>query len=218
MPLFELQNASAAYNGTAVLHDITLSIDAGERVALIGKSGAGKSTLLNLLYRQHENDAALVPQELGLVQALSVFHNIFMGRLHRRGTIYNVVNLLRPMRREVASVTPIAERLGLLDKLFTPIGELSGGQQQRTAIGRAIFKASPIFLGDEPVSAVDEQKSRDVMRQIVDGHETVVLSMHDVRLAVEFASRVIGLRDGRIVLDRPTSGITASDLDDLYRG
>ena len=218
MPLFELQNASAAYNGAAVLHDITLSIDAGERVALIGKSGAGKSTLLNLLYRQHENDAALVPQELGLVQALSVFHNIFMGRLHRRGTIYNVVNLLRPMRREVASVTPIAERLGLLDKLFTPIGELSGGQQQRTAIGRAIFKASPIFLGDEPVSAVDEQKSRDVMRQIVDGHETVVLSMHDVRLAVEFASRVIGLRDGRIVLDRPTSGITASDLDDLYRG
>ena len=217
MPLFELRNASAAYNGAAVLHDITLSIDAGERVALIGKSGAGKSTLLGLLYRQQESDAALVPQELGLVQTLSVFHNIFMGRLHRRGTLYNVANLLRPMRREIASVTPIAERLGLRDKLFTPIGELSGGQQQRTAIGRAIFKGSPIFLGDEPVSAVDDHQSRDVMRNIVDSHETVVLSMHDVGLAIEFASRVIGLRDGRIMLDRPAGGIAVSDLDDLYR-
>lgn len=218
MPLFELRNASAAYNGAAVLHDITLSIGTGERVALIGKSGAGKSTLLGLLYRQHENDAALVPQELGLVQALSVFHNVFMGQLHRRGTLYNVVNLMRPMRREIASVTPVVERLGLLDKLFTPVGELSGGQQQRTAIGRAIFKGSPIFLGDEPVSAVDEHQSRDVMRNIVDSHDTVVLSMHDVGLAIEFASRVVGLRDGRIVLDRATDGMRAADLDDLYRG
>lgn len=218
MALFELRNASAAYNGAPVLHDITLSIEAGERVAVIGKSGAGKSTLLDLLYRQQEDDSALVPQDLGLVPALSVFHNVFMGQLHRRGTLYSVVNLMRPMRREIASVAPVVERLGLTDKLFTPVGELSGGQQQRTAIGRAIFKDSPIFLGDEPVSAIDEHQSRDVMRNIVDSHETVVLSMHDVGLAIEFANRVIGLRDGQIVLDRPTGGLSATDLDDLYRG
>jgi phosphonate transport system ATP-binding protein len=217
MPLFELRNASAAYSGAAVLHDISLSIERGERVALVGKSGAGKSTLLSLLYGQHQDDAALVPQELGLVHALSVFHNVYMGRLHRHGTLYNVANLIRPLRREIASVSPVIERLGLVDKLFAPVGELSGGQQQRTAVGRAMFKGSPIFLGDEPVSAVDEHQSRDVLATIVDSHETVVLSMHDVGLALAFSGRVVGLRDGRIALDRPTGGLNSSDLDDLYR-
>ena len=216
MPLFELKNAKAAYDGEVVLSDISLSIERGERVAFVGQSGAGKSTLLSLLYEQNGVDSALVPQDLGLVQALSVFHNVYMAHLHEHNAFYNLVNLIKPLRREVDAVLPIITRLGLDDKLFTPVGELSGGQQQRTAVGRAIYKRCSTFFGDEPVSAVDEHQSRAVLESIVDGHETVLLSMHDVALALAYSDRVVGLKKGRIVLDQPTDGMKPSDLYDLY--
>jgi phosphonate transport system ATP-binding protein len=216
MSLFELKHANAAYDGEVVLHDISLRIERGERVAFVGQSGAGKSTLLSLLYEQNGVDSALVPQDLGLVQALSVFHNIYMAHLHEHRALYNLVNLIRPLRREVDAVMPIIERLGLEDKVFTPVGELSGGQQQRTAVGRAIHKKCSTFFGDEPVSAVDEHQSRAVLESILEQHETVLLSMHDVGLALDFASRIVGLKKGRIVFDRPTAGMKPSDLYDLY--
>jgi phosphonate transport system ATP-binding protein len=217
MALFDLRNAHARYNGAAVLSGITLSIDAGERVALVGRSGAGKATLLRLLYNQRAAESALLPQELGLVRVLSVFHNIYMGRLNRHSVWYNFVNLVRPMAREVETVRVIADRLGLEEKLFAPAGELSGGQQQRTAVGRALNQGSKILIGDEPVSAVDEHQSRVVLESINEGHETVLLAMHDIQLAIAYTDRVIGLRDGAIILDQPTAGMVPSDLDDLYR-
>jgi len=216
-PLLALENRSAHYNGLTALSGITLRIQAGERVALVGQSGAGKSTLLRLLYEQQADEAALVPQDLGLVNALSVFHNIYMGRLHKYGTAYNLLNLIRPQRKEVEAVRAITRSLDLEEKLFARAGELSGGQQQRTAVGRALFKGAAVFFGDEPVSSVDEHQSRDVLKAIVDRHETVVLSMHDVGLALAFTDRIVGLKSGRLVLDRPTRDLAASDLDDLYR-
>lgn len=217
MPLFDLRNAAARYNGAAVLSDITLSITAGERVALVGPSGAGKSTLLRMLYEQRAKEAALLPQELGLVRVLSVFHNIYMGRLNQHSAWYNFINLIRPMSREVSAVRAITERLGLEEKLFEPAGELSGGQQQRTAVGRALNQGSNILIGDEPVSAVDEHQSRVVLESINEAHETVLIAMHDITLAIAYSDRIVGLRDGSIVMDQPTAGMVPSDLDDLYR-
>ena len=140
-----------------------------------------------------------------------------MGRLHRHGPLYNIVNLIKPLQKEVIKVRPIVEKLGLKDKLFAPVQELSGGQQQRTAIGRAIFKDSPVFFGDEPVSAVDEHQSHVVLSAIMESHETVILSMHDVELALHYADRVIGLKNGIKVMDKSTRGMKTSDLDDLYQ-
>ena len=217
MAAFELSKAGAAYNGKAVLRDISLGIERGERIALVGKSGAGKSTLLRLLYGSGQNDTALLPQDLGLVKTLSVFHNVYMGRLHRNSTWYNLANLVKPFRREIDSITEILRKLRLEEKIFVPAGELSGGQQQRTAVARALFQGSPAFLGDEPVSAVDEHQAEIMLQCINDAHETVVLAMHDADLAIRYTDRVIGIVDGHIVMDRLSAAMVASDLDDLYK-
>ena len=215
--LFSLEKTTIQYNGHAILSDISLRIEEGSKIALVGQSGAGKSTLLTQLYEASNRDVALVPQELGLVRNLSVFHNIYMGRLNRHGAFYNILNLIKPTKKELTNVRPVAEKLGLADKLFAPVQELSGGQQQRTAVGRAIFKGSPVFFGDEPVSAVDEHQSHTVLSAIMKGHKTVILSMHDVKLALHYSDRVIGLKNGVKVLDESTRGMKTSDLDDLYQ-
>lgn len=216
MPVFELRAANAAYNGHDVLKDVSLRIEAGERVALVGRSGAGKSTLLRLLYQHRAEEAALVPQDFGLVRALAVFHNVYMGRLHRHATWYNLANLIKPLAKEVKQVRAVLDTLGMEDKLFTPAGELSGGQQQRTAVGRALFQGGRVLLGDEPVSAVDEPQAHAVLSAINRDYETVVLAMHDVKLALRYTDRVIGIKDGRIALDEPTRTLRASDLESLY--
>ncbi len=215
--LFSLEKTTIQYNGLAILSDISLSIEEGSKIALIGQSGAGKSTLLTQLYEASNRDVALVPQELGLIRNLSVFHNIYMGRLNRHGAFYNILNLIKPTQKELTNVRPVAEKLGLVEKLFSPVQELSGGQQQRTAVGRAIFKGSPVFFGDEPVSAVDEHQSHTVLSAIMKSHKTVILSMHDVKLALHYSDRVIGLKNGVKVLDASTRGMKTSNLDDLYQ-
>lgn len=216
MLLFELDNAGVQYNGSPVLSGVTLKIHRGEKIAVVGPSGAGKSSLLGLLYNQHKEETSLLPQELGLVKALSVFHNIFMARLNRHSLWYNLANLAFPKKKEVAAVREVVQRLRFEDKLFTPVGELSGGQQQRTAVGRALYQNSRILLGDEPLSAIDEKQADVVLGCIVEAHETVVLALHDVDMALSFATRIIGVRDGRIVMDQPASGMTRSDLDGVF--
>lgn len=151
------------------------------------------------------------------MSTLSVFHNIYIGRLNRHSLWYNLANLIRPLNKEVDAVRAIARRMGIEEKLFEPVGQLSGGQQQRTAVARALYQASPILIGDEPVSAVDEHQARMVLENINENHTTVLIAMHDTTLAIAYTDRIIGLRDARIVLDRPTTGMTPVDLDDLYR-
>jgi phosphonate transport system ATP-binding protein len=218
MPLLELRLANAGYNGQNVLHDVTLTLHRGERVALVGPSGAGKSTLLRLIYENLGEGAALVPQDHGLVKALSVFHNVYMGRLNAHSTWRNLRNLVRPSRDEVDAVRPVVERLGLEEELFAAVGALSGGQQQRTGVGRALYQEGGVLLGDEPVSAVDEHQSRTVLESIGEEKDTVILAMHDTQLALAYSDRILGLRKGRIVMDEPASGMSSADLAPLYKG
>lgn len=217
MPLLDLRLATAGYNGQTVLHDVTLAIEPGERIALVGRSGAGKSTLLRLIYEHLADQAALVPQEAGLVKALTVFHNVYIGRLNRHSIWRNLANLVRPMRSEVEAIRAIVAELELEAELFEPAGALSGGQQQRTAVGRALYQDAPVLLGDEPVSAVDEHQSRVILENINAKKPTVILAMHDIGLALDYTDRIVGLRDGRIAMDEPAAGITASDLAPLYQ-
>jgi phosphonate transport system ATP-binding protein len=215
--LLQLDRQDLGYDRGPVLTDVSLAIHAGDRIALVGESGAGKSTLLAALQARLRERAALVPQNPGLVASLSVFHNIYMGRLQRHSTWYNLLNLVWPRRREIAAVRPIVDRLGLSDKLFEPAGSLSGGQQQRVGVCRAIHQGGALVLGDEPVSAVDNHQARTVLDALHEHFGTVVLAMHDVDLALRYASRIVGLKNGGIALDRPNDGLTVRDLDFLYR-
>jgi phosphonate transport system ATP-binding protein len=215
--LLELVNQDLGYDQVPVLRDVSIEIHAGDRIALIGESGAGKSTLLAAIQARLLDRAALVPQNPGLVHSLSVFHNIYMGRLNRHSTWYNLLNLAWPQRREVAAIRPLVERLGLEHKLFERAGALSGGQQQRVGVCRALHQGGALVLGDEPVSAVDNHQARTVLDALHESFETVVLAMHDVDLALSYASRIVGLKHGSIVVDRPSAGLTAADLDFLYK-
>ena len=213
-----LDNVTAGYHGIPVLHDITLSIEPGERVAIIGRSGAGKSTLLNTIYRRYPEHAALIPQASALVANLSVFHNVFMGCLDRHSTLYNLRTLVWPAAAEIASVARVLESVGLEEKLFAKAGELSGGQQQRTSVARAMLNGRPIVLGDEPVSALDRVQAGDVLSVLARRHETKIFVMHDIRLALEHTNRIILLEAGRIVLDAPSSQLSYERLLPHFEG
>jgi len=214
--LFRLIDEDLGYDGDAVLRGVSIAVAKGERVAVVGKSGAGKSTLLSVLQDRYGATTALIPQDPGLVRSLSVFHNVYMGDLHRHSTAYNLLNLVWPRPKALAAVRPIVERLGLGEKLFERAGELSGGQQQRTAICRALLQGGDAVLADEPVSAADSHQSRVILDALTETFETTVLAMHDVDLALEYSTRIVGIRDGGIALDQPAGDLRRADLDFLY--
>ena len=217
MDIVSLDGELAGYGGAPVLQDLSLTIRAGERIAVVGESGAGKTTLLRLLRERSTAPVALVPQDLGLVQALTVFHNVYMGRLERHSALSNLRNLVWPSRTESDVVRNVLDELRLADKLYAPVGRLSGGQRQRVAVARALYAEAPLLIGDEPVSAVDDLQAREILNLVGTRKRTVVLALHDRELALGFADRVIGLRGGRIALDRPAEGLAAGDLDPLYK-
>jgi phosphonate transport system ATP-binding protein len=217
-PAITLDRVSAGYHGAPVLHDITLSIEPGERVAIVGRSGAGKSTLINTIYGHYPECTALIPQASALVANLSVFHNVFMGCLDRHSTLYNLRTLVWPPAVEIAAVTQVLDAVGLAEKLFVKAGELSGGQQQRTSVARAMLNGRPVVLGDEPVSALDRVQAGDVLRVLGTRHETKIYVMHDIRLALEHTDRIILLERGRITLDEPSSQLSYERLLPHFEG
>lgn len=215
-PVIVLGNARAAYGGREVLAGIDLTIREGERVALMGRSGAGKSTLLGLIRERIPDRVALVPQAAALVRTLSVFHNVYMGRLDRRSPLHNLRTLFAPARADVAEVEAVLARVGLADTLWAKAGELSGGQQQRVSVARALYNGRPVLLGDEPVSALDPRQGAAVLGELAASHGTLVLALHDAGLALAHCDRVVVLEAGRIVLDAPAAEVDPARLRPYY--
>ena len=216
--LVAFHNQSAGFSKQAVLHDINLTIHDGERIAVLGKSGAGKTTLLNLIHDALRNEVSLIPQAAALVRALSVFHNVYMGRLDRHPTWFNLRTLVWPHRAEIEEIGRVLFEVGLDEKIFEKAGALSGGQQQRVSVARAIYNGRSTIVGDEPVSALDRMQASAILGQICARHQTIVLALHDIPLALEYAERIVVLDQGRIVLDAPSKNLSAADLSHYFSG
>ncbi|WP_084644897.1 ATP-binding cassette domain-containing protein [Oceanobacter kriegii] len=216
MSLYQLQDLTLGYAGQPVLQNLSLTIESGEKVALVGPSGAGKSTLLNHLYGIDPDRAALCPQSDGLVDVLSSYHNIFMGGLHRHGRLTSLWNLIKPLQQAKAEVSMLAERLGLSDQLWKSVDRLSGGQRQRVALGRALYRQQPILFGDEPVSALDPQQAHDLLKWVLERHQTAVVCMHNPQLTSALFDRVVALKQGQLVYDGPAQSLTEQDYQTLY--
>lgn len=227
-PLLRLEGVCRYYGAgetqVRALDDVSLSIGAGEFVAIIGQSGSGKSTLMNILgcldrpssghYLVRGRDVAgLNPDELAVLrrqtfgfifQRYNLLANVSASENVEIPAVY--AGLSAAQRREKAGA--LLSRLGLGERLGHRPGQLSGGQQQRVAVARALVNDAEVILADEPTGALDSGSSNDLLDLLGDLHRdgrTIVLITHDPRVAAR-AHRVIEIRDGRIVSDRQPAG------------
>lgn len=219
MTLARLSAARLGYGTATIFAGVSLDIRAGERVVLVGPSGAGKTTLLTALYERMISEGlrvALAPQEAGLVPQLSVVKNTLMGRLDDHGAVRNLAALIHTPKSARAEILALLAELGLSDQANRAVEGLSGGQKQRVSLARALYRGGKVFLGDEPVSAVDENQA-DALLTLVAGHfETSVLSLHDLDLARSFATRIIGVRAGALMFDAAPGAVSKADFERLY--
>ena len=223
MKLIELKDITKTYFlgeiDVPVLKGITLSIDKGEYVALMGASGSGKSTLMNILGcldRQTTGDYLLDGEEMGRASGdrRALVRNQKIGfvfqsfnLLPRTTALENVImplsytagNLSRRECRERGIA--MLRRVGLSDRIYHYPSQLSGGQQQRVAIARALVNRPPVLFADEPTGNLDSRTSEEVMQMFSELNAegiTVILVTHSVEIA-NFAKRSIHVQDGRIV-------------------
>ncbi|PPI83297.1 ABC transporter [Marinobacter maroccanus] len=213
---FDLSGLTASFGGERVIGPLSLTVREGEQVALVGKSGAGKSTLIRLIHERVNRESSLVPQDLGLVNALPVFHNVFMGQLDKHATWYNTLTLIRPFSRNRDEVRELLKALGMAEKFWLPTASLSGGQRQRVAIARALYRNAPVLLADEPISALDGPMAHLVMALLKERFQTSIIALHDVEMALKYCSRIVGIQDGQVALDESSKRLTASDITSLY--
>jgi phosphonate transport system ATP-binding protein len=226
------------------LDRVDLMVGEGERVALLGASGAGKSTLLAVAgglvapgegsvsvlgtdptvpsplrpgarSRVQRSRVGLISQQLDLVLPLRVVHNVNAGRLGRWSTLAALWSLVVPRARH--EVVEALDRVDLGDRFWSRTDELSGGERQRVAVARVLHQRPDLVLGDEPTSSVDPHLADRIMGLLVDGPWTTVVSVHDPELARRHATRLVGLREGRIVFDAAPSAVSDDDLARLYR-
>lgn len=225
------------------LDDVTLDVPAGQLVVIIGLSGSGKSTFLRHLNGLHaptagtvevlgrdvadlntrslrrlRRDVGFIFQNFNIVGRLTVLENVLSGALGAlRGPRYGVLTYPKDLRRQALDQL---DRVGLADRAFQRTNTLSGGQQQRVAIARTLMQKPKIVLADEPVASLDPEISGQVMevlfRVTAEDGLTVVCSLHQVELALGWAQRMIGLRDGRLVLDRDAAGLTTDEVMSVY--
>jgi len=225
MAILEARNVTREYRMKAetvrALSEVTVVVDCGEFMAILGTSGSGKSTLLNLfggLDRPTSGEILYDGQSLAPLSS----REMSRYRLRRVGMIFQSFNLIPTMtaRENVSLALAFAglsknERRGRSMELLDRVGlsqradhlpsELSGGEQQRVSIARAIANEPQVLLADEPTGNLDSSRAAEVMGVLDemrrrDG-KTIVLVTHDQELADEFATRVIRLKDGRVITD-----------------
>lgn len=244
-----LQNLSVVYRDGqggefTAMQGVSLEINRGEFIAVIGLSGAGKSTFLRCLNRMNEPSAGrllfngndithavgpqivevrrrvgFIFQQFNLVKTITVLQNVLTGRLSQTNWFSSMIGRYSRADREMA-VRYLTE-VGLADKLNSRADRLSGGQQQRVAIARALAQQPNVILADEPMASLDPKLS-EVVLQILQRFNrqeriTVIVNLHVLELARRYADRIIAFRKGEVVFDGKPDELTPEIIEDIYR-
>ena len=225
--MLEIKNLTKVYgDGTVALRDVSFTVETGQFLVIIGLSGSGKSTLLRCINRLIEptegeviwdganvttaeaaelrrirRKIGMIFQHFNLVKRSSVYTNVMSGRLGYVNPGASMMHRFPAKDRELARKA--LERVGIADQAHKRADELSGGQQQRVGIARALMQEPAMILADEPVASLDPVLAHTILgyleRLNQEERITVLCSLHYLDLVQRYATRVIGLRDGRIV-------------------
>ncbi len=242
--MIQFDHVSKVYpNGTVGLDDVNLTIQNGEFVAIIGRSGAGKSTLLRSVNRMHRitsgtltvnginvstlsgkslrrfrRGIGMVFQSFNLVTRTTVIKNVLSACVPDMPFWRVLLGVFR--REDKMKALESLDKVGILDKAYIRADQLSGGQQQRVALARTLTQDPQIILADEPVAALDPVIACQVMQDFVRINKemgiSILLNIHHVELAIEYADRIIGIRAGRIVYDGPSKQVDQAVLNAIY--
>jgi phosphonate transport system ATP-binding protein len=242
--VIEFDDVSVMYRGgVKALRNVSLTIDDGEFVVVVGLSGAGKSTLLRALnglvpatsgsilvngtevvgakgaeLRRVRSQIGMIFQTFNLATRTTVMNNVLMGRLATVPTWRSTLGLWPAADREIAFQA--LERVGIVDKAYVRASNLSGGQQQRVGIARALAQEPSVMLADEPVAALDPVTSHQVMGDLQRINRelgiTTLINLHFLDLARAYGKRLIGLREGQVVFDGDIADVDDDTFRDIY--
>ncbi|MBS9806856.1 phosphonate ABC transporter ATP-binding protein [Bacillus toyonensis] len=242
--MIEFRNVSKMYpNGTKGLNNISLKIQKGEFIVMVGLSGAGKSTLLRSVNRLHEitegeiiiegesitaakgkglrrmrRDIGMIFQNFNLVKRSTVLKNVLAGRVGYHSTLRTTLGLFQ--KEDVELAFQALKRVNILEKAYARADELSGGQQQRVSIARALAQEAKIILADEPVASLDPLTTKQVLDDLKKINEdfgiTTIVNLHSIDLARQYATRIIGLHAGEIVFDGLVEEATDEKFAEIY--
>ncbi|MBE6002631.1 MAG: phosphonate ABC transporter ATP-binding protein [Lachnospiraceae bacterium] len=244
--MIKFEDAGKKYpNGYEGLKHINLEIGQGEFVAIIGLSGAGKSTLIRTINRMHDitsgkltvdgtdvmslsgkslrrfrRKIGMIFQSFNLITRTTVIRNVltaFVPDMPWYRSLFGIYN-----EEEKMKALEALDKVGILDKAFVRADQLSGGQQQRVALARTLAQSPQIILADEPVASLDPVTAKQVMNDFKrinqDMNISILINIHHVDLALQYCSRVIGIRAGEIVYDGPSDKVDKDVLNQIYQG
>lgn len=232
------------YGKIKVLDSVDFQASKGDFIAIIGTSGAGKSTLLRSINklttidegdiffegsniksynknktRKLRREIGMIFQNYSLVERLTVLENTLHGRLGYKKTIAGSLGIYS--KEEKKNAIEILEKLSLKSQIYKRCDEISGGQKQRVGIARTILQNPKIILADEPVSSLDKNTSSTIMQIFKNINEemnmTIIISLHQLDLALQYATRIIGINGGKIVFDGKRDSITENDISEIYK-
>src|SRR5271155_1174165 len=241
--MLSIEGLSRRFGAKTAVDNVSLTIQPGRLVGVIGRSGAGKSTLLRMINRLEQpssgairfNDidvtrlsgaalalwrtrCAMIFQQFNLVGRLDVLTNVLIGRLNHTPTLRSVLQLWP--ERDIALALSALEQLDIAPLASQRADNLSGGQQQRVAIARALVQEPEIVLADEPIASLDPRNTRVVMDalQRINRHHgiTVLCNLHSLDLARGYCDRLIGMAAGRVVFDGAPKELTDAASRQLY--
>jgi phosphonate transport system ATP-binding protein len=241
----EISNPNKTFPCCKALDDVSLKVQPGEMVALIGASGSGKSTLLRHIsgfvaadsgqiavlgrpvqingridkhIRSLRTEIGFVFQQFNLVNRLSVMTNVLIGLLYRTNLFRALLMRFSTAERQQALEALAA--VGIEQHAWQRAATLSGGQQQRAALARCLVQKAKIVLADEPIASLDPESARNVMELLAQMNRerncTVVVSLHQVEFAIKYCPRTVALHRGKVVYDGPSAALTPQLLGELY--